>query len=186
MSEWTDLSVDVETSGTRPDRAAIIQIGAVKFNYDTSEVCHDFFDRALEMMPHRSWEEDTRAFWSKHPTVYQGIVARAEDPVLVLKDFAEWAKPSSKGPLRLWAKPISFEWPFLESHFHDSGVRSPFHYRNCVDLTSFVAGWRHTVDYQKTSELMRSLPFSGDVHNALHDALNQLTVALTFAKEHNS
>ena len=83
--------VDVETTGTNFDRNSIIQISAVKFDFDTMEVSDDFFDRCLHQHPGRVMDPDCwTGFWAKNMPVYQSIVARAEDPHTVVKAFYDW------------------------------------------------------------------------------------------------
>ena len=60
---YSDVMLDIETTGTQPDRAAIIQIGAVKFNLETGAVSNHFFNRSMELPPWRAWSEDTRSWW---------------------------------------------------------------------------------------------------------------------------
>ena len=77
---FTDVMVDLETTGSNFDRNAIIQIAAVKFNYETEEVSTDFFDRCLHVHPGREWDPETRAWWQGNGNVLQQIQGRAEDP----------------------------------------------------------------------------------------------------------
>ena len=88
MSEhYPDCMVDLETTGTSFDRTAIIQIAAVRFNFDTGEIDHDMFDRCLWIPQNRHWDEDTRAWWGKQKReVLQDILFRGEDPRIVLED----------------------------------------------------------------------------------------------------
>lgn len=79
MGEMTDIMVDVETTGLNPHHAAIIQLSGIKFNLAERTV-GTHFDRAPDWLPFRSWHNGTRDFWSKHPDVYESIVARAESP----------------------------------------------------------------------------------------------------------
>lgn len=171
----TDVSLDIETSGTDPEHSGILQIGAIKFNYDTGEI-GEAFNRCLWLAPDRTWDEDTRAWWGKHPEVLTSIHARAEDPTIVLKDFVDWCGHG----LRLWAKPVSFELPFLSSHFRQFSLPNPFHYRYARDLNSFLAGLYGTAEHQ----WMKHVEFDGNPHDGLDDACFQLKVLLT-AKEEN-
>ena len=70
------VMTDIETTGTSPDHAGVIQISAIKFNLIEKTVDNQFFDRCLWLPSGRFWEEDTRAFWSKHPRVLQEIIGR--------------------------------------------------------------------------------------------------------------
>ncbi|MGN6819315.1 MAG: 3'-5' exoribonuclease domain-containing protein, partial [Sphingomonas sp.] len=70
-----------------------------------------------------------------------------------------------------WAKPLSFDWPFVASHFEQLGGRMPFHYRIARDLNSFIAGLRGIPEHTSMEEIV---PNNGDKHNALHDCAFQI------------
>lgn len=180
MSECYDVMVDIETTGVRPDRHAILQIAAVKFNYETGEVDPNVFDRCLAIPPTRSWDESTRMWWARQkPSVFQGIIQRAEDPRKVMKEFGQWCGYCHPEPLRFWAKPISFDYTFIASYFHDFQIEDPFHFTWTVDLNSFLRGRMNTTEKVKVD-----IPFQGDEHNALFDAIHQVKIALA-AREIN-
>lgn len=168
-----DIAVDIETTGTRPDRSGIIQIGAVRFDYEAGTVDPNFFDRCLHRFPHRMWDEDTRAFWGKHPGVYASIQAKAEDPKQVFEDFRNWVGTNNEEYVRLWAAPVSFEHSFLESHYYDLGLPNPFHYRYTVDINSWIDGMLRSRDRTENIRTTQ-VPFEGNVHDALHDCLHAL------------
>jgi DNA polymerase III alpha subunit (gram-positive type) len=158
--------VDIETTGTSPDHAGVIQISAVRFNLTDKTVDNNMFDKCLWLPPMRYWEEDTRAFWAKHPRVLQEIIARGEEPGQVMRDFASWV---GYGGAIMWAKPNTFEFPLLSSYFKQFDIQNPFHYRYCTDVQSYVRGRGRDID-----EVFKSIPFEGDAHNALHDVLHQI------------
>ena len=162
-----DIMVDLETTGTRGDRHAIIQIAACKFDLATGAVDHNFFNQCLEIPPWRSWDEDTRLWWGKNPTILNGIYNRMRPAGVVMNEFADWA---GFGGNRMWAKPVSFEFPFLSGYFADFSVPNPFHYRNAVDVRSYLKGlW-----YPGECISEKSVPFDGDAHDAIFDVLHQI------------
>jgi len=169
--EFPDIQIDIETTGLRPDRCAIIQIGAVKFNYENETVDGGFFNRSMHMPPHRYWDPETRVWWSKRQDVYEDIMRRAEDPRTVMQDFADWVGYGHSEPLRFWAKPISFDSAFIESYLHDYSIPSPFSHRHATDLMSFIKGARGNMD---VNSVYRECPMEGTAHNALFDALYQI------------
>lgn len=171
---YTNVMVDIETTGTAPDHAAIIQISAVRFNLENFSVDNDMFDRCLWMAPGRYWDEDTRIWWQKHKHVLLHIQQRGEDPATVVREFAQWVGHSG---LRLWAKPTTFEYPLLSSYFRQFDVHNPFHYRYCTDVQSYAFGRGKDID-----ELFKAIPFEGDAHNALHDVLHQIRMVFEASK----
>lgn len=174
-----DLMVDIETTGTDPSHAAIIQIAAVRFDFDTMRIGESFC-ASLTMPSNRHWDEDTRTWWMKNLEVYEAIVAEEQDAGQVWRSFVDWCVRTSSlaGDDRLWAKPISFEWPFLQSYGKQFSLDLPFHYRNAVDLNSFTRGMQRQPG-AKPFDWQQEIPFVGDAHNAIDDVLHQIKIALT-------
>lgn len=172
-----DVMVDIETTGTNYERNAIIQIAAVKFDYETGAVCPDTFDRCLHIHPGREWDMDTRAWWVKQGNVLQEIQKRGEDPYTVVRAFYDWLLedwPSDRPEGRqFWAKPTSFDHPFLTSYFRMFGLDMPCHYRFCRDLNSFMAGLSGRTPHPEFT-----VDFEGDEHNALFDCFHQIKLLL--------
>lgn len=169
-----DIMIDLETSGTEPNKSAIIQIAAVQFDYETGAIGKTF-DRCLWFPPGRYWDEDTREWWGKNPDILNRIFDQAEDPAVVVPAFAEWCRSVTMGmqPLRMWAKPISFEFPFLSSYFRQFGQENPFHFREAIDMQSFIRGTRQNPN---APAFDKEVPFVGDVHYAIDDCFHQILV----------
>ena len=167
----TDIMVDLESTGTNPSYNAIIQIAAVQFNYKTGEI-GPVFNRCLSIAPNRYWDEGTRTWWGKqNKDVFDGIVSRMEPPEPVLRDFLTFATTDvPNGGLRLWAKPIHFEFPFLESYFSQFGLPNPFHYRVARDLNTYLAAMAGGVEHQD----MEHIEVPTNAHDALADVVFQL------------
>ena len=164
----TDVMVDIETTGTNPDRTAILQIGAVKFNAHTREVSPDFFNRSLTIPGHRSWDTETMNWWTQQKAgVLSEIMNAAEPHRDVINSFAEWAYPMHH--LRFWAKPTTFDFMFISSYFKDMDIVNPFSYRTAVDMNSFLAG-----KYFPEEAPHIQVTHTGDAHNALQDCFWQL------------
>lgn len=176
---WTDIMVDIETTGTNPDRNGIIQIAAVKFNRHTQEVCHEFFDECLDLPLYRFWNEGTRQWWHgpKNKAVLESICARQQPWHEVLTRFASWCYPAHH--LTFWSKPTTFDFMFLSSYFSDLDIANPFHYRSANDLNSFLRG-----KYFPNPVPDLSLDMDGPAHNAIFDVLYQ--IKLLFAHMNNN
>ena len=173
MNQFPDVMVDLETTGTSPDETAIIQIAAVRFNLAEGTVDPNVFDQALLMPPTRYWDEGTRRWWLNKREVFQSIYNRARPPELVLQNFANWVREGYSGNPIFWSKPISFDWPFLQSYFREFEIGNPFHYRAAENLNTFVRA-RHFPN--PPPEYEKELPFDGDEHDALSDVFHQLKV----------
>lgn len=171
--EFTDVMVDVETTGTNPDRAALLQISAVRFNLQERTVDNNFFDRCLTIPPHRFWDEGTRDWWMKQKrSIIQKIFNRAEDPGTVIHDFCKWSYPPST--YRFWSKPSHFDFNFISSYCHDYRYPNPFHFRIATDLNSYLRGLHAPNEVPDLD-----VPFSGEAHNSLHDTLHQIKILFT-------
>lgn len=170
MTNYTDVMVDLETTGVQPDRNAIIQIAAVKFNLNERTVDTNYFERCLTVPEHRFWSEDTMVWWARQKRgVLDSIRSRQEPYRDVIKDFAMWAYPA--GHLRFWAKPTTFDFMFCASYFADAGLANPFHYRNANDINSYLRGLHYPYDAPDLKP-----EFVGDAHNALWDTFHQIKV----------
>lgn len=181
-TKFFDVMVDIETTGTRPEHTAMIQLAAVKFNLaerklDTSNM----FNRCLRMPPGRYWDEGTREFWSKQkPHILRNIFARMEDPKLVMEDFAAWAGYSPEEPLRFWAKPTSFDFSFVSSYCDQFEVMNPFHFRFATDMNSFIRGLA-----RDSSLATFKVDFQGDEHDGIFDAINQIDAVFKAVEHYN-
>lgn len=179
-----DIMVDLETTGTDPVHSGIIQIAAVRFDYKTGAV-GDTFNRCLFVPGYRSWNLQTREWWEKQKddkgkSILEKITARSEDPHRVFYDFTGWAV--KEGTPRMWAKPISFEFPFISHYLRDLGIGNPFHYRESVDVNSFVRGMFQDPSHDGFDKV---IPFDGDAHDAIFDVFHQIKAVL-YAKEQHA
>ena len=175
---YPDLMVDVETTGLDPANCAIIQIGAVPFNYKTGEVdSTNMYCRSLTMPKNKFWTSGTDKFWLQdNREVYLKIMETAQDPRTVLLDFMQWV--AALGQTRMWAKGF-FDWQMIEQYYIGLNLDMPFNFRQAKDMRSFISGLRDDPEYYD-----EEVEKVGDAHNALHDCLTQLKI-LFKAKEKN-
>lgn len=175
--KFPDVMVDIETTHTRPDRGAILQLAAVRFNVETCEIDPEsIFDRSLKRIPGRDWNLDTFNWWKQQKAgLLQSIMERAEPADVVMRDFAQQFYP--QGSVRLWAKPASFDAQFIESYFQDLEIVTPFSYRDTTDMNSYIRG-----RYRGQPVPDPDLDFKGSAHNALDDVLNQIEVLFWHVK----
>lgn len=169
---FLDVMVDCETTGTNSHKHGMLQLSAVKFDIETRSVqpYPEMFDRCLQLPASRTWDAGTAQWWQKKRRVYDEITARAEDPAIVIRDFAQWVGYQNPKPVRFWAKPTTFDWSFVASYFEEFGLPNPFHYRWATDMNTFIRGLAK--DHTLESHYVPSL--GGDAHNALYDNLNQI------------
>lgn len=164
----TDVMVDIETTGTNPHTTNMIQLAAIKFNYETGDV-GEVFNRCLSFAPNRYWDEGTRQWWGKQkPEILQGIMSRMEEPQGAISDYHAYICREGR-PVRMWSRGV-FDWSFLESYFTQFGLPMPHRFYDWRDLRSFQAGL-----FGKPEEPdMSWVTAQGDAHNALFDCVIQL------------
>jgi len=168
---YSECMVDIETTGLFPDRSAMIQLAAVRFDLETKEVDTRFFYRALKMPPWRFWQESTWDWWSDKPEILTDIVSRMEDPAVVMQDFFNWSVAQDGPAPRFWSKPLSFDFPFVSSYFRDFGLSMPYNYSQAMDMRSFMRGRLGLKQFKEPKP-----EFVGNAHNALSDTIHQIKV----------
>lgn len=166
---YTDVMTDIETQGLQPDRSGMIQLAAVKFNLKERTVSPNFFNRSL-IVPHwRGWDESTRSWWAKMPELYQKIISTAEDPAVVMRDFADWSiQPGTQ--LRFWSKPTSFDFAFVSSYLRDFNQPAIYDFREATDLNSYFRGLYAPNDIDREGEPK----LTSGAHDAIRDTLHQI------------
>lgn len=168
---FTDIMVDIETTGLQPHSAAIIQIGAVPFNYETMEIdTANLFKVSLTMPKTRHWTDDTQSFWmGQNREVYMKIMSEAQPWQVGMKAFYDYAV--AQGDLNFWCKGLNFDWTFIESYFRTMELPMPFNFRDAIDLRSFCTG---VAGQDGWKDIERGSARVGDHHDALSDCLSQL------------
>lgn len=181
--EFPDMMVDVETTGNdNPSIFGCFQISAIKFNARTGAV-GDVFDRCPMLLPNRCWTGDTQQFWmGRNRPVYDQLVARQEPAQKVWEDFRDFAlKDAPNGGYRFWAKPITFDWAVVASHFLQLGLPMPFHFRFARDLNTYMAALAGGPEHTNMEAVV---PFNGDKHNGLHDCAFQIDMLMYCVRRH--
>lgn len=174
---FPDIMVDLETTGTQPEHAAIIQIAAVRFNLAEGTIDPKVFDRCLMVPQGRYWDEGTRRWWSKMPDVLEGICARMERAEVVMQKFQTWLGGEKHN---FWSKPTSFDFSFMQSYCNQYLEHMPFHYRTANDMNTFIRA-RHFPDAPPNYEM--DLEFDGSAHNGRDDCFHQIKVLMTCYEE---
>ena len=174
----TDVFLDIESTGTNPNTAAIFQIGAVKFNLMTCEI-GETFKVSLKIPKNRYWSEDTRNFWAKRFSLFNEITKDNVDAGEGFKKFINWVNKDTLNP-RCWSKPLSFDLPFIASYCEQFDVVNPFNHWDHRDLRSFLMAIY--------GENLPRLTMKGGLqeHDALADALNETLWLIDTWKNRNN
>ncbi len=169
--DWPDVMIDLETTGHRPDRNAILQIAAVRFDLLLGAIdADDMFNMCLKVPPHRFWQEVTRAWHletEEKINHLQYMVDHAQDPREVIAKFIDWIGVSKP---RLWAKPTHFDAPFLDSYVLDYGFDTPWKYWE----VSNVRTWIEARYFPNKMRITQKEIQNDGAHNALHDCIHQI------------
>lgn len=185
MEQWTDIMVDLETTGTDLTDSGIIQIAAVFFNLKTGEVGPSF-NRCLalpvEAGKHRfEWNVDTLRWWtsdSNRKNILQEILNDSENPRVVINDFVRWIRVNGTGKsLHFWSKPSHFDYTLLDKYFRYYRFENPFVYWKARDMRSYILG---LVFPEELPDLKLK---SDDAHNALADVMFQVNELIRITKE---
>lgn len=174
--DYPDLMVDVETTGLTAHACALIQIGAVPFNYDAGTIdSSNLFKASLTMPRTRYWTDDTQRFWMvDNAEVYWSIMEQAEPHEVAFRRFYDWV--CAQGDVRFWSKGM-LDWNMIESYCKMYDLDMPFNFRQVKDMRSFVAGLYGQAEYVEPQ-----VERVGKGHDALSDSLTQLKI-LFKAKE---
>lgn len=174
--EWTDVMVDLETSGLNPQLNGIIQLSAIKFNLK-EKLVGPVFNRFPMLLPQRLWSEDTRYFWRvQNAEVYAKIVAAQEPAEQVFRAFFDWIAADPQPPktgIQMWAKPTHFDFPMLTSNMAQVGLPNPLHFRYTRDLNTYMAALNGNGDHTEWEEDV-PFPQNGLPHDAFYDNVWQI------------
>jgi hypothetical protein len=168
LENYTDVMIDLETTGTSRDHSAVIQIAAVMFNLHDFSIHPVFFNECLTIPGNRYWEESTRQWWSKMPDLLKGIYSKMREPRVVMEEFYWWLGGTGRN-MRSWGKPSAFDASFIESYFREYGPAQPLHFRGYRDLRTFIHGVTYPYEFDENS-----VPFEGQAHDAIFDCLHQI------------
>jgi DNA polymerase III alpha subunit (gram-positive type) len=178
--QYPEVMLDLETTATDPSHGAIIQLSAVRFNLEEQAIDMDMFDQCLLIPGNRFWEQGTQDWWVREcPDVLDAIWPRMRDPFTVLQAFNQWVvRDLNYDRPVMWAKPIHFEFPFLQSYYKQYDLSIPFHYSEAQDLRSWCRA-------KGIPNLDRELDFQGTKHNAIHDVLHQILTLFNLMERTN-
>lgn len=135
MDNYFDsVMIDWETMGTGP-RAAVVQLGAVLFNFHTGAMSPHPFFRDIDLVSSINaggyCDRSTQEWWREQGGFKYGTATGPKDVTLVITDFARWLRgsgaPVGKSP-RIWAHGPSFDVAIMEHHCHCLSLPVPWPY----------------------------------------------------------
>lgn len=173
---FTHLMLDLETMGKKPG-APIVSMGAVFFDPTTGETGGEFYRViCLESSMYFGAKPDagTILWWLKQsPEARSAIlVDDAQGLVEALEQFTDFiAENASNGSrnVQLWGNGSSFDCSIIEAAFELADCPFPVPHWNYRDVRTVVEMGK-AIGMNSRYEI----PFEGDQHNAMADALHQV------------
>lgn len=181
MTEYNEIMLDVETLGTE-DHAAIVQIGAVRFNLfdgklsrDNEFSCQVHWDSAnLGKI-----EPDTLRWWLEQDADVRARVFDQDEAVVLpacLRSLDAWVIRS--GPLHsIWACPPSFDMRLLRQAYERSDMGYRFSFFKERDMRTVRQVFGTAADKPE---------FEGAKHDALDDARFQAQFLINIVRRVNN
>lgn len=200
--------VDTETLGTLPNQHPVLQMALVEFDSvsfaPTGNELTVFFPLAEQIKAGTSPDPETIKWWNKpenlksQTEVMAGVNAAGtmeQELMKVYKWIEQVCRPegvTELGKTMFWAKPASFDYAFVDGLFFRFGITSPFHYRNVIDMHSYIisnfvnthrATQHHEIDFWQAQQMywaaMDTIKPTAqnsdeDAHNAINDCKFQL------------
>lgn len=188
--KYTDVMIDVETTGMDANQNGILSIAAIPFNFTGSLsespalVCNRAFYGVCNPIARplrRTWDPKTLNFHiDKNTGLVDGegdLIYSGSDAVEMFLEFTHFIATTCEHGVNFWAKPSHFDYPFVASHLDQlerkkeyadgMGYKTPlFHYRHVRDLATV-----HSIIGKRDVEPLTE----GRAHNALADAHWQLS-----------
>ncbi|CAX55864.1 3'-5' exonuclease [Erwinia pyrifoliae] len=168
------LMLDLETMGTKPD-TPIVSIGAVFFDPQSSELGEEFYvavNLTSAMEQGAIPDGDTIIWWLKQsPEARAAICSDAAlkitDALSELSHFINRHANNTKY-LNVWGNGANFDNVIVRGAFERAGQSCPWQFWNDHDVRTIV-----TLGREIGFDPKRDMPFDGERHNALADAINQ-------------
>jgi len=169
-----DLMIDLETMGNKPN-APIVAIGAVFFNPMTGELGPQFYtavNLASELAAGAVPDGDTINWWLKQSSEARAAITNDEaKPIAEALDaLTNFVTHSCEQPkyLKVWGNGAAFDNVILREAYQRCSKAPCWNWFNDLDVRTMVNLGRRVGFDPK-----RDLPFDGERHNALADAVHQ-------------
>lgn len=154
-TEFQPIMVDCETLGLSPNENPIIQLAMVSFDAKTFQPIEEFeifLPLEEQLQSGLKADQSTVDWWAKqHPKVVQHIAdGLAQAPRIdealqttyhwVNKQVCDHAQRTGNNNTKsvFWAKPVGFDFPFVDGLFRRHQQISPFHYQQVVDMKTHI------------------------------------------------
>lgn len=174
---YPDVMLDLETVDTCPT-SAILSIGAVKFNKNTSKIGPSFY-RVVDVKScydlGLTYNPETLKWWASQSETARAVFTQESVPIKeALELFSIFLYYHD---LKIWGNGSDFDNVILANAYKAANIKQPWEFYNNRCYRTF-----------KSSLLIRTkiTKFSGVHHNALDDARNQAIHLQELVKLNNS
>ncbi|WP_447869991.1 3'-5' exonuclease [Serratia fonticola] len=169
-----DLMIDLETMSNKPN-APIVAIGAVFFDLATGKLGQQFYtavNLASDMARGAVPSGDTITWWLTQSSEARAAITSDQAIPIgeALLNLSTYVAANCEQPKRLtvWGNGASFDNVILRSAYERCGLPPCWNWFNDLDVRTIVMLGRQ-IDFDPK----RDMPFDGDRHNALADAIHQ-------------
>lgn len=169
-----NLMIDLETMGNKPS-SPIVAIGAVFFEPETGTLGEQFYVGVkLESAMQLGCQPDasTILWWIEQSREAQEAITSSDnvDIKLALGMLCDFVYDYCESPkyLSVWGNGAAFDNVILRNSYELAGIKAPWNWHNDLDVRTVVKMGR-AIGFDPK----RDMPFDGERHNALADAVHQ-------------
>ncbi|HBU5902002.1 TPA: 3'-5' exoribonuclease [Klebsiella quasipneumoniae subsp. quasipneumoniae] len=173
--DYVHVMVDLETMGKKHN-APIVAIGAVVFDPVTGSIGESFY-KVVCLESSVNWgaviDPSTVIWWLKQSSEARSAIVNDDaipllDALLQFREFVSDNVAGGSKKAQVWGNGASFDNSILRSSYDCIAEDYPWEYWNDRDVRTMVE-LGHAISY----EPQKAIPFEGERHNALADAIHQ-------------
>ncbi|RNR70189.1 exonuclease [Klebsiella pneumoniae] len=173
--DYVHVMVDLETMGKKHN-APIVAIGAVVFDPATGSIGESFY-KVVCLESSVNWgaviDPSTVIWWLKQSSEARSAIVNDDaipllDALLQFREFVSDNVAGGSKKVQVWGNGASFDNSILRSSYDCIAEDYPWEYWNDRDVRTMVE-LGHAINY----EPQKAIPFEGERHNALADAIHQ-------------
>ncbi|EPW3745210.1 3'-5' exoribonuclease domain-containing protein [Klebsiella quasipneumoniae] len=173
--DYVHVMVDLETMGKKHN-APIVAIGAVVFDPATGSIGESFY-KVVCLESSVNWgaviDPSTVIWWLKQSSEARSAIVNDDaipllDALLQFREFVSDTVAGGSKKAQVWGNGASFDNSILRSSYDCIAEDYPWEYWNDRDVRTMVE-LGHAINY----EPQKAIPFEGERHNALADAIHQ-------------
>lgn len=173
--DYVHVMVDLETMGKKHN-APIVAIGAVVFDPATGSIGESFY-KVVCLESSVNWgaviDPSTVIWWLKQSSEARSAIVNDDaipllDALLQFRKFVSDNVAGGSKKAQVWGNGASFDNSILRSSYDCIAEDYPWEYWNDRDVRTMVE-LGHAINY----EPQKAIPFEGERHNALADAIHQ-------------